>query len=155
MAQQYIGQPVYLHRHKIPPPLKNNSFPYTNELEYICDLKTHQKSGEAQLLSSYLESQCTDEQKLFIAKVYYAWHWYNQSIQVLMHSAYKNVLELEYPLGYSSIVTEHSKMHALPSALVYAIMRQESRFQADARSVARAIGLMQLTWYSLFTTITP
>ncbi len=144
MAQQYIGQPLYLHRHKMPPPLKNNSFPYTNELEYIHDLKTHQKSGEAQLLSSYLESQCTDEQKLFIAKAYYVWNWYNQSMHVLMHSAYKNVLELEYPLGFSSFVNEHSKMRALPPALVYAIMRQESRFQADAHSSAGAIGLMQL-----------
>ena len=54
------------------------------------------------------------------------------------------VLELEYPLAYSSIVNQHSKMRTLPCALVYAIMRQESRFQADAHSSAGAIGLMQL-----------
>ncbi|MDQ2995233.1 MAG: lytic transglycosylase domain-containing protein, partial [Pseudomonadota bacterium] len=144
MAQRYIGQPVYLHRHKMPPPLKKNSFPYSNELEYIHELKTQQKLGEAQLLNSYLESQSTDEQKLIIAKVYYAWHWYSQAINVLMHSVYKDVLELEYPLGYSSIVNEYSAMRSLPPALVYAIMRQESRFQTDAHSSAGAMGLMQL-----------
>lgn len=144
MAQKYLGQPVYLHRHKMPPPLKNNFFPYTNELQYVHDLKTQNKLSEAQLLSTYLESQCTDEQKLFMAKTYYAWNWYNQSMQILMHSAYKNILELEYPLGFSSIVNEHAKTRTLPPALVYAIMRQESRFQADAHSTAGAIGLMQL-----------
>jgi soluble lytic murein transglycosylase len=49
-----------------------------------------------------------------------------------------------YPLKYSNIVRGHARNYELNPALLAAVIEQESKFRADARSSAGAIGLMQL-----------
>ena len=49
-----------------------------------------------------------------------------------------------YPLRYSSIVRGHAHNYDLNPALLAAVIDQESKFNADAKSSAGAIGLMQL-----------
>ena len=51
---------------------------------------------------------------------------------------------LRYPLRYEAIVRAHARNYDLDAALLAAVIYQESRFRADARSPAGAIGLMQL-----------
>ncbi len=51
---------------------------------------------------------------------------------------------LWYPLRYSAIVRGHATHYRLNPALVAAVIEQESKFNADARSSAGAVGLMQL-----------
>ena len=51
---------------------------------------------------------------------------------------------LRYPLRYEHIVNGHAKNYDLDSALVAAVIYQESKFRADAKSNSGAIGLMQL-----------
>jgi peptidoglycan lytic transglycosylase len=51
---------------------------------------------------------------------------------------------LWYPLRYSSIVRGHAANYHIDPALLAAVIEQESKFRADARSSAGAIGLMQL-----------
>jgi soluble lytic murein transglycosylase len=51
---------------------------------------------------------------------------------------------LWYPLHYSSIVRGHAANYHIDPALLAAVIEQESKFRADARSSAGAIGLMQL-----------
>jgi soluble lytic murein transglycosylase len=51
---------------------------------------------------------------------------------------------LRYPLAYDSIVRGHAENYRLDSALVAAVIYQESKFDAEARSDAGAVGLMQL-----------
>jgi soluble lytic murein transglycosylase len=51
---------------------------------------------------------------------------------------------LRYPLAYDSIVRGHAENYRLDSALVAAVIYQESKFDPDARSDAGAVGLMQL-----------
>jgi len=52
---------------------------------------------------------------------------------------------MRYPLRYEQIVRGHSKNYDLDPALVAAVIYQESKFRADAKSSSGAIGLMQLT----------
>jgi soluble lytic murein transglycosylase len=52
---------------------------------------------------------------------------------------------LWYPLRYASIVRGHAAHYRLDPALVAAVIEQESKFDANARSSAGAVGLMQLT----------
>ncbi len=49
-----------------------------------------------------------------------------------------------YPLEYEEIVTECAARYELAPALVFAIIKAESSFDAQAKSSAGAIGLMQL-----------
>jgi peptidoglycan lytic transglycosylase len=51
---------------------------------------------------------------------------------------------LWYPLHYSSIVRVHARNYDLDASFLAAVIEQESKFQADAKSSAGAIGLMQL-----------
>jgi soluble lytic murein transglycosylase len=53
-------------------------------------------------------------------------------------------VRLRYPLHYQSIVRGHARNYHLDPALLAAVIYQESKFQAHARSSSGAIGLMQL-----------
>jgi len=49
-----------------------------------------------------------------------------------------------YPLRYEEIVVGHARNYRLDPALLAAVIYQESKFHADARSDRGAVGLMQL-----------
>ena len=51
---------------------------------------------------------------------------------------------LWYPLSYQQIVRGHARNYHLDPALLAAVIYQESKFKADARSTSGAIVLMQL-----------
>ena len=51
---------------------------------------------------------------------------------------------MRYPLRYEHIVRGHAENYDLDPALLAAVIYTESRFRADARSDAGALGLMQL-----------
>ena len=69
--------------------------------------------------------------------------FYN-AIQVVQGINHPDALRLSYPQGYSEIVKKYSKLYGVDENIVYSIMREESRYQKDVVSPARAIGLMQL-----------
>ncbi len=54
-----------------------------------------------------------------------------------------NQLELLYPAPYADLLLRHTTDRGVDPRLILAIMRQESRFQPDAKSYAAARGLMQ------------
>jgi soluble lytic murein transglycosylase len=51
---------------------------------------------------------------------------------------------LWYPLRYQAIVRGHAQHYRLSPALLAAVIEQESKFNANARSSTGAVGLMQL-----------
>lgn len=63
----------------------------------------------------------------------------------LLRWCHTRFLKKMYPRTYSEIVIKEAKQNGLDPNLVYAVIRQESNFDPDARSGAGAIGLMQLT----------
>jgi peptidoglycan lytic transglycosylase len=64
---------------------------------------------------------------------------------VLVQSAKPGWWErLWYPLRYEQIVRGHAQNYDLDPALLAALIYQESKFKANARSSSGAIGLMQL-----------
>jgi soluble lytic murein transglycosylase len=61
--------------------------------------------------------------------------------QIKRQSSYWNAL---YPLPYWNTIEERSQQNQLNPLLTISVMRQESRFEPDIKSVAGALGLMQL-----------
>jgi len=72
------------------------------------------------------------------------WGWYLQAISAAAKLALFNDYDLLYPRPYDPEVRKGSTLSGLPQDLIYAIIRQESLYQPDARSSAGALGLMQL-----------
>jgi soluble lytic murein transglycosylase len=58
--------------------------------------------------------------------------------------AWRSAWELGFPRPYGNIVERESKRSTVPEWLIYAVMREESAFDPEAQSPARAYGLMQL-----------
>jgi soluble lytic murein transglycosylase len=56
----------------------------------------------------------------------------------------ENLHQFLYPRAYWTTVEGLAQRHDIDPLLVLAIVREESRFDADARSIAGALGLMQL-----------
>ena len=70
---------------------------------------------------------------------------FKTSISMAARITYREDLhELFYPPAYLDVVEEAARADAIDPLLILSIMREESRFAPDARSVAGALGLMQL-----------
>jgi len=72
------------------------------------------------------------------------WGWYLQAISAAAKLGLFNDYDLLYPRPYDAEVRRGSAISGLSQQLIYAIIRQESLYKADARSSAGALGLMQL-----------
>jgi soluble lytic murein transglycosylase len=70
--------------------------------------------------------------------------WPLQSIATAAKQSLFNDYPLLYPQPYDSAVRSAARLTGLREAQIYAIMRQESLYRADAASTAGALGLMQL-----------
>ena len=74
-------------------------------------------------------------------------NWFIKSIAAAQKIQTNNnfeTLNLLYPMPYRETVAKYSKKFKVPESLIYAIIRQESRFNQKARSPANAKGLMQI-----------
>ena len=78
------------------------------------------------------------------AQLAHEWGWHDRAIIALGAVQSYDDLELRFPLLFESTVRSAAKRRNMPPALVYSIIRGESAFVVDARSVAGALGLMQL-----------
>lgn len=72
------------------------------------------------------------------------WGWYDRAIVTATKIKAFDDLALRFPTPYYDTVSTLAEAQHLDTALVYAIMRQESAFQTDSRSTANALGLMQM-----------
>jgi soluble lytic murein transglycosylase len=72
------------------------------------------------------------------------WDWHLQAISAAAKLGLFNDYDLLYPRPYDAEVRRGAVLSRLSEDLVYAVIRQESLYKADARSSAGALGLMQL-----------
>lgn len=61
----------------------------------------------------------------------------------VLELAPRDLLDLFYPAPYSDSLLKHASTRSVDPRFLLAIARQESRFQADAKSIAAARGMMQ------------
>ena len=85
-----------------------------------------------------------DHRLLAAAEVASRAGWYDRAIDTAERTRGLHDFDLRYPMPHRELVTTYARQLELDKAWVYGLMRQESRFIADARSSAGAQGLMQL-----------
>jgi soluble lytic murein transglycosylase len=86
----------------------------------------------------------SDEELARAAKLADGWGWHGRAILTVARTPHLDDLEMRFPLAYHDRVLEQARDKDLDPAWMYAIVRQESAFIADARSPAGALGLMQI-----------
>ncbi len=69
--------------------------------------------------------------------------WKNVPRDYLLELAPRELVELLYPAPYAKVINEYAAPRGIDARFILSIMRQESRFQTDAKSVSAARGLMQ------------
>lgn len=69
--------------------------------------------------------------------------WKNVPRDYLLELAPREMVELLYPAPYAKVINEYAAPRGVDPRFILSIMRQESRFRADAKSVSAARGLMQ------------
>jgi len=72
------------------------------------------------------------------------WGWRDRAILTVARSGNYDDLKLRFPLDHLDSVHRHAGKNSLDPGHVFAVIRQESAFNQDARSAAGARGLMQL-----------
>lgn len=69
--------------------------------------------------------------------------WKNMPADYVIELAPREMVELLYPAPFRESLLKHASSRNVDPRFVLSIARQESRFQADAKSVAAARGMMQ------------
>ena len=70
-------------------------------------------------------------------------YWRTVPADYVLELAPRQLVELLYPVPYRDSLLKHAPSRNVDPRFVLSIARQESRFQADAKSVAAARGMMQ------------
>lgn len=134
--------------------LVDNSVPVDPDLlSEVGDLSAMRRAYELWLTGNlneakaewyYLSRNLTDQQLLAAGQLARNWGWYNSGIQAMISGNFWNQLAVRFPIAYRQEVYEIANDTQLDPTLIYAIARQESAFDATARSPVGAMGLMQL-----------
>jgi len=69
--------------------------------------------------------------------------WKNMPADYVIELAPRDLIELLYPAPFRESLLKHTSSRNVDPRFVLSIARQESRFQADAKSIAAARGMMQ------------
>ncbi|MDA8416940.1 MAG: transglycosylase SLT domain-containing protein [Betaproteobacteria bacterium] len=99
---------------------------------------------EAQREWKFIEPNLTAVQHWQAAQLAYHLNWYDRSIHSAEHATGLMDATLLFPTPYEASVNYSAHLFNLDSSWLYAIIRQESRFFAEAKSQTGAQGLTQL-----------
>lgn len=86
----------------------------------------------------------TDVELLIAAEVARQHGLYDRAINTANRTVSQHDFNIRFPSPHREIMKDTARLYGLDEALVYGLIRQESRFIADIKSHAGAVGLMQL-----------
>ena len=139
------------------PGFNGNEVP-NGEKRFLAFLETLYKVGEEKIADSIVTEKCATgidiasfieiANILFNSKRYFLLqtivHSYYQELSLQSNKERKYFLPYIYPNAYYPEVKQLSEKTKVPELLVFSVMREESGFRPDVKSVSGAIGLMQL-----------
>jgi soluble lytic murein transglycosylase len=86
----------------------------------------------------------TTEEMVAAGRIADRWGWYRQAIQTMQDSDYWDELSVRFPIPFHEHVKAAVRQTSIDPHFVFAIAKQESAFNSDAKSPVGAMGLMQL-----------
>jgi len=92
----------------------------------------------------YSTRKMPSEQIVIAGRLAQRWGWYRHGIQAMIDANYWDDLEVRFPIVYGDYISKAAKHSSVNPLFIYAVTRQESAFNQEARSPAGAMGLMQL-----------
>jgi soluble lytic murein transglycosylase len=99
---------------------------------------------EARREWDYAILRMSPEQRITAGKLASHWSWHDRAALTLAKADYYDDLEIRFPLAYTDAVIKEAQANTLDPAWVFAVARQESVMNPEARSPVGALGLMQL-----------
>ncbi len=112
-------------------------------IEYLLELG-FQKEAASEMLYISRKTNSTDDIYYICTKLNEL-GYYNHSVRLASKMPeIQRMIEFLYPLAHWEIVEKFSDNYKLDPLLILAVIREESRYDSDARSPAGALGLMQL-----------
>jgi len=145
LAAEQINKPYHISSQKLSVPEQTLQqiqqqavWQRAKELFYLA--RTAEANREWELATENLKQA----ELLIVAEMLHRWGWHNRAIATLGLAEAWDYLTLRFPLPYRHLVTNFASHYNLDPAWIYAVIRQESLFQSDARSGAGAQGLMQI-----------
>jgi soluble lytic murein transglycosylase len=106
---------------------------------YLADLIT-----DARREWAHATRDMNDEELKLAALLAREWGWNDRAILTVARTGDYADLKLRFPLDHVDAVRDYARHNRLDPSHVFAVIRQESAFNKDARSPAGALGLMQL-----------
>lgn len=85
-----------------------------------------------------------DKQRYIAAEMANALNWSSLTIRAANSISSGKYVPLKYPMGFNNQITSHAIRNQVNPDLVFALIRQESMFTADAKSPVGALGVMQI-----------
>jgi soluble lytic murein transglycosylase len=128
-------------------PISNTAIlkPYQPLIDKVANLYTTKQTLQAsRILNDFFSELPKEDASALVYWIDQNLQWHGKSVYLSNTEILNNQLALRFPLAYKDTVMNYAKNYALPDALVYAIIRQESAFRDDVISTAGARGLMQL-----------
>lgn len=92
------------------------------------------------LLSEFLNKCASENNNYYVQSLRIA----SQAISVLEHPVAENEYRLFFPANFENLVNQAAEKYKLDSAIIFALIRSESFFDANVVSHAGAVGLTQL-----------
>jgi soluble lytic murein transglycosylase len=149
LADEELGQPVTLPVRAAPPTQKELAEVEANPglRRALAILRTDpgpEMRWEASREWAWYLRGMDDRQLLAAAEFARQQGAWDRAIATAERARSQRDFTLLFPAPYRDVVSAKTRAAALDDAWVYALIRQESRFVAEARSVTGALGLMQL-----------
>lgn len=119
--------------------------PYKSILQQVKALYlAKQQTQASQLLNDFILELPKNELSVLVYWLATDLQWYAKSVALADSDLLNDQLSLRFPLAYQKIIEHRARQYSVAPELIYAIIRQESKFRTDAGSVVGARGLMQL-----------
>lgn len=119
-------------------------FKQQTDYQVVAELDALKKHSEARRQWWYAFYKLDKKKKPIAAKYAQELGWTQTAIFTLARAKYWDDIGIRFPIEYSKQVNSNARLRKLDPAIIYALIRRESAFNANARSHVGATGLMQI-----------